>query len=168
MAIKVGGITVIDDSRNLQNITNLKSSLSPTAVKTSAYTAAANDLVRANTTAGAFAVTLPASPVDGDMIGVIDTIGSFGTYAVSVLPGSGKTIEDDSTSLILDMNGAYVSFVYNSATTNWRLMETPVGQLITGKVSILTRSGSSSLISLVSNKISILTNSGSTSLISLV
>ena len=129
MAIKVGGVTVIDDLRNLQNIANLTSGLTPTAVKTAAYTAVANDLVRCNSTAGTFTVTLPASPADGAMVGVIDVNGTFGTYAVSIAPGAGKTIEGDSTSLVMDMNGAYAAYVFTSATNNWRIMETPVGQL---------------------------------------
>ena len=170
MAIVVGGLTVIDDSRNLQNIANLKSSLAPTAIKTAAYTAVANDLVRANTTAGGFAITFPASPADGDMIGVIDIASTFGTYPVAVLPNTGKTIEGDSTSLILDLNGAYASFVYNSSTTNWKLMETPIGALNaapSGVLSILTRASTTTTVSLVAGKISVLTNSGSTTSVAL-
>ena len=127
--------------------------LNPTAIKTSNYTAATNDLVRCDSTAGAFSITLPASPTDGDIIGLVDIAETFGTYAVSVLPNTGKTIEGDSTSLILDMNGAYVSFVYNSATTNWRLLETPVG--ILGDVSTTgTQTLINKTINLANNTIS--------------
>ena len=163
MAIKVSGVTVVDDSKNLSNIVNasltgtisigsspstgtagqlltsngtsaptwttVASSLIPTAIKTAAYTAVTNDLVRCNSTAGVFTVTLPASPADGAMIGVMDVNGTFGTYAVTVAPNTGKTIEGDATSLVLDVTNAYVELVYNSSTTNWRLQETPVGIL---------------------------------------
>jgi len=126
--------------------------LKPTSIKTSAYTAAANDLVRCNSTAGAFSITLPASPLDGDQIGIIDVSNTFGTYAVSVLP-NGKTIEDDSTSLILDMTGAYVTFVYSSSTSNWRLQETPVG--ILGDVSTTgTQTLTNKTVALGSNTVS--------------
>jgi hypothetical protein len=100
--------------------------LVPTAIKTAnGYTASANDLVRCNTTSGGFSVTLPASPTDGATIGFLDMAGTFATSNLTVLPNTGKTIESDSTSYILDINGTSVSFVYNLASTNWRLLQTP-------------------------------------------
>lgn len=101
------------------------SSLTPTDVKTSAYTASANDLVRCDTTSGGFSVTLPASPADGATIAFLDMSSTFATNNLTVLPNTGKTIESDSTSYILDINGTSVSFVYNLASTNWRLLQTP-------------------------------------------
>jgi hypothetical protein len=101
------------------------SSLIPTAVKTSAYTASANDLVRCDTTSGGFSVTLPASPADGATIAFLDMASTFATSNLTVLPNTGKTIESDSTSYLLDINGTSVSFVYNLASTNWRLLQTP-------------------------------------------
>jgi hypothetical protein len=100
------------------------SGLTPTDIKTANYTAAAADLVRCNSTAGTFSVTLPATPSDGAIVAVLDIGNTFGTNNVTVLPNTGKTIESD-TSLILDITGTYVSFVYNSSATNWRLLETP-------------------------------------------
>ena len=108
------------------------SSLTPTAVKTSAYTASANDLVRCDTSAGAFSVTLPASPADGATIAFLDMASTFATSNLTVLPNTGKTIESDSTSYILDINGTSVSFVYNLASTNWRLLQTPSVPLASG------------------------------------
>jgi hypothetical protein len=101
------------------------SGLGATAIKTAAYTAAANDLVRCDTSAGAFNITLPASPADGVMIGIVDIAGTFGTNNLTILPNTSKTIESDATSYNLDISGASVTFVYNTSTTNWRLMETP-------------------------------------------
>lgn len=99
--------------------------LAATGIKTSAYTAVANDLVRCDTTAGAFSITFPESPADGVMIGIVDIANTFATNNLTVLPNTSKTIESDATSYILDISGASVTFVYNSSTTNWRLMETP-------------------------------------------
>lgn len=98
--------------------------LLPTAIKTSSYTAAKNELVRCNTTAGAFSISMPASPSDGDIVGIVDIYNTFTTNKLTILPNGG-TIEGDATSLVLDISGTYVSFVYNSVTTNWRLLETP-------------------------------------------
>jgi hypothetical protein len=105
----------------------ITSGLTSTSIQTSNYTAAVNDLVRCNTAAGAFSVTFPASPTDGAIIGVIDIAGTFNSNNLTLLPNTGKTIESDATSLILDMTGTYVSFVYSSATSNWKLLETPLG-----------------------------------------
>jgi hypothetical protein len=99
--------------------------LTATSIKTANYTAAISELVRCDTTAGSFSVTLPAAPTDGATIAVLDTSNMFGTNALTVLPNTGKTIESDSTSLVLDVTGTYVSLVYNIATTNWKLLETP-------------------------------------------
>ena len=102
--------------------------LTPTAIQTAnGYTAVANDLVRCNTTAGAFSVTLPASPADGDIVGFVDTHETFNTYNLTVLAAGSKNIEGDATSLILDMNGTYIALVYNAVNTNWRVLETPTG-----------------------------------------
>jgi hypothetical protein len=113
------------------------SGLTPTSIQTANYTAAVNDLVRCNTAAGAFSVTFPASPVDGSIIGVVDIAETFNNYNLTILP-NGKNIESDSTSLALDMNGTYVSFIYNSSTSNWRLLETPVGTLTSSSLKTIT------------------------------
>jgi hypothetical protein len=102
----------------------VKTGLSATTLKTSAYTASANDLVRCNTTAGAFSITLPASPNDGDVVGILDVYSTFSTNALTVLP-NGKTIESDATSYILDITGTYVPLIYNLSNTNWQILDTP-------------------------------------------
>lgn len=102
--------------------------LTPTAIQAAnGYIAAANDLVRCNTTAGAFSVTLPANPTDGDIVGFVDTHETFNTYNLTVLAAGSKNIEGDDTSFILDMNGTYIALVYNDVNTNWRVLETPTG-----------------------------------------
>lgn len=97
--------------------------LSPTAVKTANYTAAANDLVRVNSESGAFTVTLPASPADGAQIGILDITSSCDTYAVLVSP-NGKTIEGDSGGLSIDLAGAYIQLLYTSSETDWKVVDT--------------------------------------------
>jgi hypothetical protein len=98
--------------------------LYPTAVKTSAYSASSNEIIRCNTSGGAFSVTFPASPLDGAIIGIVDINNTFANNNLTILP-AGKTIEGDATSYVLDMSSIYVSFIYSSSTGNWRLLETP-------------------------------------------
>jgi hypothetical protein len=102
--------------------------LAPTAIITSSYTAVINDIVRCNSSNGAFSITFPTSPSDGSLINVVDVAGTFYTNNVTLLRGGSNTIEGD-TSVILDINNAYTSFMYNTATANWRLLETPIGSL---------------------------------------
>jgi hypothetical protein len=85
-----------------------------------------NDLVRCDTTTAAFSVTLPSNPIDGSIVNFVDvaSAGSFLTNNLTVLPGIGKTVEND-TSLLLDVNGTYVSLVYNLSTSNWKVLQAP-------------------------------------------
>jgi hypothetical protein len=99
--------------------------LSPTPIKTSAYTAVANDLVRCNSTASSFSVTLPLNPPDGAIIGITDVDSKFAEHPVTLLPNTGKTIENN-TGVILDINGTYISVVYVLADLNWKILETPI------------------------------------------
>jgi hypothetical protein len=101
------------------------SGLNSTPIKTSNYTANLIDLVRANSIAGSFNITFPTSPVDGSVVAVMDVAYTFAAHPVSIIPGSGNTIEGVSDSFILDINGAYVPFVYIASTTNWRMEITP-------------------------------------------
>jgi hypothetical protein len=117
----VNGATILG-SGDLEIVGGLK----PTAVKTANYTAVINDLVRADSSAGAFNVTLPSAPADGDKVGIFDITDSCGANYVTVLTAGGKTVEGDSTSLIINMPGAYVVLSYNSFDTNWKILSTPL------------------------------------------
>jgi len=55
------------------------------AIKTGNYTASAGEGVFANTTAGAFTVTLPASPSLGDEVSIVDYAGTFDTNNLTVV-----------------------------------------------------------------------------------
>jgi hypothetical protein len=100
------------------------SGINPTNEIASNYTAAANDLVRCNTTANAFNVIFPTMPEDGSIIGIMDVHNTFATRHVTIIPGSG-TVENE-YSYLLDINGAYVSFIYNALNVNWKLLQTPI------------------------------------------
>ena len=59
-------------------------------IKTSNYTASDGDNLFADTSGGAFTITLPASPSIGNQVKIIDAEGTFGTNNLTV----GRNSED--------------------------------------------------------------------------
>ncbi len=101
------------------------SSLTQTAVKTSAYTAAAGDLVVADATTAAFTVTLPAAPADKAMVEV-KKIDAVIANPVTVACGGTDAFTVGGTSLDLQFLGHGVTFLYNAATTRWTSLSNDV------------------------------------------
>ena len=83
--------------------------------KTADYTASNLEGVLANTTGGAFTVTLPASPTVGDQVVIADSGNVFGTNNC-IAGRNGSTIEGAASDLNLDINGVSVQFVYSGST----------------------------------------------------
>lgn len=94
-----------------------KSSVSYTATRTANYTAGANEGVPTNTTGGAFTVTLPASPITGIQVVVMDMAGNWGANNLTVAR-NGSTIEGLSEDLTCNISDASVQFVYTGSTWN--------------------------------------------------
>jgi len=84
-------------------------------VKTANYTVVDKQGVLANTSGGAFTVTLPATPATGAQCIVADSGNTFATNNLTV-GRNGSTIDGLSEDLILDINGVSVQFVYNGTT----------------------------------------------------
>jgi len=84
-------------------------------VKTANYTTQNLEGVLANTTAGAFTVTLPATPATGNQCVIADHSATFGTNNLTV-GRNGSTINGTAADLTLDISGVSVQFVYNGTT----------------------------------------------------
>ena len=89
-----------------------------TTTKIANYTAAVNDGVLTNTAAGAFTVTLPASPTNGQQVIVADSFGTWGTNNLTV-GRNGSDISGFAQDLVCDIDSVSVQFVYNSAGASW-------------------------------------------------
>lgn len=98
--------------------------LTYTLIKTANFSASVNTAVRINSSGGSFTITLPATPTDGALIAVFDVANACNTHAVLIAPSGGDTVEGDATGLSVNLSGAYVPLVYNSATTNWKMADT--------------------------------------------
>lgn len=83
--------------------------------KTSNYTTEDKEGVLADTSGGAFTVTLPASPTTGVQVVVADAGGVWGTNNLTV-GRNGSTISNVAQDLVCDISGASVQFVYDGTT----------------------------------------------------
>jgi len=85
---------------------------------TATDTLTAGERIFANATSGAFTLTLPATPVVGDTIQIIDVAGIFATNNVTIAR-NGEKIQNLNENLVLDMNNAAVTMIYSGATFGW-------------------------------------------------
>jgi hypothetical protein len=85
----------------------------------SAYTALDKDKLAANTSGGAFTITLPASPTFGTSVSFIDKLKTWDTNNLTIAR-NGSTIEGLSEDLVCEVNGDMViTMFYNGST--WRV-----------------------------------------------
>lgn len=78
----------------------------------------AGERIFAVATGGAFTLTLPGSPADGDTIQIIDVAGIFQTNNVTI-NRNGQKIQNLAENLVLDMNNAAVTMIFSGATYGW-------------------------------------------------
>ena len=86
---------------------------------TSTHTATDNQFIFADTTTGAFTITLPSTGLaNGSAVTVYDQKGLFNEDAVTV-SGAGNDIMGNST-LIINTENARVDFIWDTDTTEWK------------------------------------------------
>jgi len=88
------------------------------AVKTANYTAVAGQGIFANTSGGAWTLTLPASPSAGDEVTIVDYSGSFATHNLTIDRNS-SLIDGTTSNATLSTNGINPRFVYVDGTKGW-------------------------------------------------
>ena len=84
---------------------------------TANVTMAANEGVIADTSGGAFTVTLPASPTTGDTVVIAD--GADWATTNLTVGRNGSTIEGDAADMTMDIGGVAVQFTYDGTT--WQI-----------------------------------------------
>lgn len=88
--------------------------------KTTTYTAAVGDNIVVDTDGGAFTITLPASPSAGNTVRIKDSHGTFATNNLTV-GRNGSNIIAIAQDLVIDINFADITFVYQDATDGWTI-----------------------------------------------
>jgi hypothetical protein len=84
-------------------------------VKTANYTASSLEGVLADTSGGAFTVTLPASPGTGAQVVIADAGDGWGTNNLTIAR-NGSTIDNVAENLVCDITGASIQLVYDGTT----------------------------------------------------
>jgi len=72
----------------------------------------------ADTSGGAFNITLPSSPSAGNVVAVADYANNWETNNLTILR-NGSNIEGSASDFICNTNGASITFVYVDATKGW-------------------------------------------------
>jgi len=83
------------------------------STKTAAYAAIKGDRLLANTSAGAFTITLPSTPSSGDEVWFADPGANWATNNLTV-DGNGNNI-DGAATFSADLNEGYFAAIYNGA-----------------------------------------------------
>jgi hypothetical protein len=90
-------------------------------VVTSARTLEAADLIAADTSGGAFTLTLPANPSNGDAVDIFDFSETFDTNPLTIAR-NGSRIESLEDNLVCNVEGAYFTLIYTGATRGWQVL----------------------------------------------
>ena len=98
-------------------------------VKTANYTTSDLEGVLADTSGGAFTVTLPITPSAGAQVVIADSGNSWGTNNLTIAR-NGSTIADVAENLVCDITGASIQLVYDGTT--WNVYAQPGGNGGTG------------------------------------
>jgi len=88
---------------------------------TSAVTLTRGQQCFANTTSGAFTVTLPGSPVKGDSVRIFDVAKTFDSNNLTV-DRNGNPIMGDAADLTVATEGAAFELVFYDGTQGWRII----------------------------------------------
>jgi hypothetical protein len=116
---------VLDGSSNA--VGNTSSSLTPTAVKSGAYAAAAGDLVRADASAGVVPLTLPNAPADKTQIAVkVTALTSPNTVTVATQGADVFNATGGATSFTMRAPNQSAIFQYDATNHIWTLVSSDV------------------------------------------
>lgn len=111
--------------------TDYSAPLVQTATKTSAYTTAPNELVIADASAGAFAVTLPSAPTDKSVIAIKKIDSVVANAVIITCGGTDVFTTTGATTTTITLQGQTITLEYNTSTGKWTSIsnDIPLSQL---------------------------------------
>jgi hypothetical protein len=93
----------------------------PWVTTATSITIAANDRYFVNTSSAAVTITLPAAPLTGDSVSLIDLAGTFDTNNLTI-GRNGNKIMNLTEDLVVSLEDAGLTLVYTGATYGWKLV----------------------------------------------
>jgi len=114
----VQGTQGIQGFQGTQGVQGIQGALSPWKLVTTTYSALNGDRIIADTSGGAFTVTLPASPTNGYYVVITDGY-NWKTNNLTINP-NGASISGISDNMLVDIGGMTIELVYNSNAGNPR------------------------------------------------
>lgn len=96
------------------------------------YTASIRESVFVNVTDGPIVLTLPASPVVGDFVSMVDYAGTISSTNTVTIDRNGSTIEGAASNIVLSYPKNEVQFLYTGTT--WAIFSTPTYRGVTSSV----------------------------------
>ena len=90
-------------------------------VVTSSRTVTSRQFIAADTSGGAFTLTLPLNPSNGDAVDIFDFSETFDTNPLTIAR-NGQPIESLNENLVCNVEGAYFTLIYTGATRGWQVL----------------------------------------------
>ena len=119
LAVPIGAVMLVkSDGTNTTKAITEKGYFTITSSAITAYTAVAGDQLLIDTTQTTVTITLPAAPVVGDEIVIIDARGTFGSNNLTI-NRNGKPINTGTNNLVLSTNGQAITLVFVDSTRGW-------------------------------------------------
>lgn len=114
--------TTGDASNKIANTSFVQSALTGVTwtIKTTTYTAVSGNNIQANTSGGAFTITLPATPATGAVVRIADYAGTFATNNLTVAQGGSK-IMGLAEDMVISTNNVSITLTFIDVTQGWRL-----------------------------------------------
>ena len=117
--VPIGAVMLVkSDGTNTTKAITEKGYFTITSSAITAYTAVAGDQLLIDTTQTTVTVTLPAAPVVGDEIVIIDARGTFGSNNLTI-NRNGKPINTGTNNLVLSTNSQAITLVFVDSTRGW-------------------------------------------------
>lgn len=88
--------------------------------KTTTYTAVHRDMIQADTSGGAWTLTLPASPAHGTTVQIVDPDGSWPTNNLTIGLNS-KTVRGNTGSTVVCDRSGLVSLIFDATEDKWSI-----------------------------------------------
>ena len=129
------------------------------SIKTSGFTAVAGEGYFCDTSSGAFAVTLPASPSAGNLVAIKDYSFTADTANITI-NRNGSNIQGNANNFVISTEGASIFLIYVDATKGWLLVGAAKKADIAEQILFVTATGGNSVITNGNFKTHIFTSPG--------